>query len=154
MTLGDAETLQESSKVLWGACIRRVRLNIQYGFGKFYSPEDLDELFFDFREPLPVPERIRKHRRIGSLSMGTDCGARLEQGGRILVGSSDSVAKIMDHFPKMVGIRLLTVEVRPPGGDTRFIFENDLILNCFPARSFPARSRDGSAWGVCTGEGN
>ena len=76
-------------------------------------------------------------------------GGRLEQGGRILVGSSGSVAKIMDHFSKMVGIRLLKVEVRAPGGDTRFIFENGLILNCFPARS-----GGGTSWGVCTGAGN
>jgi hypothetical protein len=148
MTQRDAETLQEFSKVLWGASIWRVRLNIQHRFEEGYSPEDLDELCLDFHEPLLVPEKIRTHRRVGSLWMGTNSGARLEQGGKTLVGCGDSAAKVLDQFPKMVGSRLLTVEVRPPAGDTVFIFENDLALNCFPASS-----REGSSWVICTEDG-
>ncbi len=149
MTLRDTETLQDFSRVLWGSCIWRVRLNIEHRFEEGYSPEDLDELCLDFHEPLPVPEKIRKHRRIGSLWIGANSGMRLEQGGKTLVSSADSVAKILDQFPKMVGSRLLRVEVRPPAGDTVFIFENDLALRCFPARS-----QDGSSWVICTEDGN
>jgi len=149
MTERDAETLQEFSKVLWGAQICRVRLNIKYHFEEGYSRKDLDELCLDFHQPLPVPERIRKHRKVGSLWISSDSGPRLEQGGKILVGSSDSVAKLLDQFPKMVGRRLVKVEVRPPGGDTAFVFENDLTLNCFPARS-----QEGDSWVISTEDGN
>ncbi len=141
MTQRDAEAAQELSRVLWGATIWRVRLNIQHRFEEGYSPEDLDELCLDFHEPLPVPEKIRTHRRVGSLWINANCAARVEQGGKILVGSADSVAKVLDQFPKLVGRRLLRVEVQPPGGDTQFIFENDLVLNCFPARS-----REHNSW--------
>jgi hypothetical protein len=149
VTQRDAEKQQELSKVLWGAYIWRVRLTIQHGFEEGYSPEDFDELWLDFHEPLAIPEKITKHRRVGYLWMTANVGARLEQGGRILVGSTDSVAKILEQFPKMVGSRLLTTEVRPPGGDTAFIFENDLVLNCFPAQS-----HEGAAWVVRTDDGN
>jgi hypothetical protein len=135
MTQRDAETLQEFSKVLWGATVSRVRLNIYHSFEEGYSPEDLEELRLDFHEPLPVPEKIRKHRRVGSLWISYDCQPRLEQEDKILVGSGDSVAKVLDQFPKMVGRLLLKIEVRAPGGDTAFVFENDLTLRCFPARS-------------------
>jgi hypothetical protein len=146
----DSEILEELSKVLWGAHIWRVRLNIQHSFEEGYSPEDLDELCLDFREPLPVPEKIRKHRRVGSLWINAcNSGARLEHGGKILVASSDSVAKVLDQFSKMVGIRLLKIEVRPPGGDTMFIFEENLILNCFPATS-----SEGISWVICTEDDN
>jgi hypothetical protein len=97
MTQRDAETLQELSKVLWGATVSRVRLYIYHGFEEGYSPEDLEELRLDFHEPLPVPERIRKHRRVGSIWISGNCQPRLEQGGRILVGSGDSVAKVLAH---------------------------------------------------------
>jgi hypothetical protein len=125
-------------------------MNIQHRFEEGYSPEDLDELCLDFREPLPVSEKVQKHRRVGSLliDVGTS-GARLERGGRTLVNSSDSVAKVLEEFPKMVGSRLVRVEVRPPGGDTEFHFQNDLILNCFHARS-----RGNNPWTVVTEDGD
>jgi hypothetical protein len=74
---------------------------------------------------------------------------RLEQGGKILVGSGDSVAKVLDQFPKMVGRRLLRIEVRPPGGDTAFVFENDLTVNCFPARS-----KEDDSWIISAEDGD
>jgi len=149
LTQGEAEQQQELSKVLWGAYIWRVRLNIQHRFEKGYSSEDLEGFWIDFRQPLAVPEKITKYRRAGYVWMGATAGARLEQGGRVLVGSDDSVAKILDQFPKMLGSRLLKIEVQPPGGDTALMFENDLILNCFPARS-----HEGASWAVRTARGN
>jgi hypothetical protein len=145
MTHRDAETLQEFSKVLWGTTIWRVRLYIYHAFEEGYSPEDLEELRLDFHEPLPVPEKIRKHRRVGSLWIGGNCQPRVEQGGRIVVGSGDSVRKVLNQFPKLVGSRLLKVEVRPPGGDTAFVFDNYLTLNCFPARS-----KEDDSWLIST----
>ncbi len=135
-----------------------MRLNIQHRFEEGYSPEDLDELCLDFHEPLAVPEKIRKHRRVGSLWINaSNSGARLERERKTLVCSGDSVAKVLDEFSKMVGCRLLKTLVSPPGGDTSFIFENELILSCFPAKS-----RAGDSWVICTkdddvvklGEGN
>jgi hypothetical protein len=78
---------------------------------------------------------------VGSLCIGGESGARLEQHGKTLVASSDSVARALKEFPRLVGSRLIEVEVRPPGGDTLFSFDDDLILNCFPAKS-----REGWSW--------
>jgi hypothetical protein len=150
MTHHDTETLQEFSKSLWGAHTWQVRLNIQHRFEEGYSPEDLDELCLDFNEPLPVPEKTRKHRKVGSLWINArTSGARLEQGGKTLVCCGDSVAKVLDQFSKMVGSRLLKAEVRPPGVDTTFIFQNDLTLNCFPARS-----QEDYSWTIYAADGN
>lgn len=93
----------------------------------------MDALCFDFHEPLAVPEKIRKHRRVRSLWIGGSAGARLEQGGKALVGSSDSVAKGLEQFSKMVGSRLLKTVVSPSGGDTMFVFDNDLIFELLPS---------------------
>jgi hypothetical protein len=148
MTQQDSEALQAYSKVLWGAHIWRVKLDIPHSFEKGYSQRWMDALYLDFREPLPVPEKIRKHRNVGSLWIGGNSGVRLEQGGKTIVGGSDSVAKVLDQFPKLVGRRLLKALVLPPGGDTSFIFDDDLTLNCFPARV-----EDGDSWVICTEDG-
>jgi hypothetical protein len=85
-------------------------------------------------EPIPYPKKILKHRRVGSLWISvSNSGVRLERGGKILVGSSDSVAKQLEPFQNLLGSQLPTIAVRPPGGDTTFLFENDLALTCFPA---------------------
>jgi hypothetical protein len=150
MTQRDADTLQELSKVLWSANIWRVTLNLQHCFEKGYSQQYMDALCLDFHEPLPVPERIRKHRNVGTLSINAgNSGVRLQQGGKHLAGGSDSVSKVLEQFSKMVGSRLLKAEVLPPGGDTTFIFDNDLTLNCFPAKS-----QEGDSWVICTADGN
>jgi hypothetical protein len=60
-----------------------------------------------------------------------------------------AAAKVLEQFPRMMGSRLVKADVRPPGGDTTFIFENDLTLNCFPARS-----QEGVSWEICTEDGN
>jgi hypothetical protein len=114
MTQHDADTLQGFSGILWGARVFRVRLNIEHRFEEDYSAEDLDELSLDFHEPVSVPEKILKHRRVGSLWISaSNSGVRLERAGKILVGSSDSVAKQLEPFRNLVGVRLLTVTVRP-----------------------------------------
>jgi hypothetical protein len=86
---------------------------------------------------------------LGSLWIGDGAGTRLEQGGKALVGSSDSIAKGLDQFSKMIGSRLLKTVGSPPGGDTMFIFDNDLILNCFRAKS-----REDNSWLISTADGN
>jgi hypothetical protein len=73
----------------------------------------------------------------------------LEQEGRILVASMDCAAKLLDQFPKLVGSKLLNIAVKPPGGDTAFVFENDLTLNCFPTNS-----QKGIAWVIETEAGD
>ncbi|MGP0072936.1 MAG: hypothetical protein ACLPWF_13510 [Bryobacteraceae bacterium] len=146
----DTETLQEFSRILWGTYVWQVRLNIQYRFEKGYSPQDLDEFCLDFHEPLAVPEKVRTHRKVGSLWINVrNSGARLERSGKTLVASSDSVPKVLDHLSKMVGKQLVSIEIRPPAGDTRFLFRDDLALNCFPAKS-----RDGDTWAICTVDNN
>ena len=156
MTRRDAQTHQEFSRVLWGTFVWRVRAEIEYGFEKgsapddLYSPESLDELCLDFHEPLPIPEGIRKHRRVGSLwVIARYAGVRLEQRGKILVASMDSSSQLRDRFAQLVGKRLLEVVVQPPGGDTAFVFEDDLVLSCFPARS-----QEGISWLIETEEGD
>jgi hypothetical protein len=149
MTQQDTETLLEFSRVLWGAHVCRVQPKIQHCFEGAHAAEFLDDLRLDFNEPLPVPQGIRKHRSVGSLWIGSSSGVRLEQGGRILAGSGDSVAKVLDRFRRLAGNRLLKVEVRAPGGDTAFHFENDLTLVCFPASA-----QKGDAWIVSTEDGN
>jgi hypothetical protein len=101
-------------------------------------------------EPIPYPKKILKHRRVGSLWISvSNSGVGLERGGKILVGSSDSVAKQLEPFQNLLGSQLLTIAVRPPGGDTTFLFENDLALTCFPAKS-----REGGSWVVVTEDSN
>jgi hypothetical protein len=149
MTQRDAETLQEFSRVLWGATVWRVKLTAEYNFEKGYSFPSMDALSLDFREPLAVHEKIGKHDGVGSLWIGGSAGTRLEQDGKALVGSSDSVAKGLDQFSKLVGSRLLKTVVSPPGGETMFIFDSDLILNCFPAKSW-----EDNSWLISTADGN
>src|ERR1700677_3648695 len=99
MTQQDTEKLQEFSKILWGAYVWQVRLNIQHRFEEGYSPKDLDEFCLDFHEPLPVPVKRRTHRKVGSLWINVrNSGARIERMGETLVASSDSVPKVLDHF--------------------------------------------------------
>jgi hypothetical protein len=149
MTQRDAEILQGFSKILWGATVFRATLSIEHSFEAGYSLAYIDALCLDFHEPLLVPEKIRKHRQVGSLWVGGSSGARLERAGRVLVAKSDSVAKGSDQFSKLVGSHLMNTEVSPPGGDTKFIFDNDLILNCFPTKS-----QDGNSWVISTADGN
>lgn len=136
MTRSDTDTLQELSKVIWGAHVWRVRVNIQHRFEEGYSPQDLDELCFDFRSPLHAHGHAGKFSRVGSLWISANTsGARLQRAGKNLVSGSDPVAKVLEQFSKMVGSRLLSIEVQPPAGDTSFLFEGDIVLSCFPAVS-------------------
>jgi hypothetical protein len=149
MTQRDAETLQEFSRVLWEATVWQVKLNTEYNFEKGFSSPSMDALCLDFHEPLAVHEKIGKHNGVGSLWIGGGAGTRLEQDGKALVGSSDSLTKGLDQFSKLVGSRLLKSVVLAPGGDTTFRFDAGLTLSCFPARS-----EDGNAWVIATADGN
>lgn len=146
----DTDTLQELSKAIWGAEVRQVRVNIQHRFEQGYSPVDLDELCLDFRKPLPVPKRLGKSDKVPSLWIsGSTSGLRLQRAGTTVVSGGDPVAKVLEHFSKMVGSRLLSVEVQPPGGDAAFVFEDDAVLTCFPATS-----RQGSSWVIVSEAGD
>jgi hypothetical protein len=143
MTQTDAQALQESSRPLWGASVWQVRLNIQHHFQSGYAGAFLDEFWIDFREPLAVPEKHTKYRRVGSLWVNDSAsGTRLSHSREVLVASSDAAAKVLEEFSKMVGFRLLRTEVQAPGGDTCFVFDNDFVLTCFPAK------RSGLAWEI------
>ena len=155
MRPSDVETALDRSRVLWDSEIWRVWLNIQHRFERassdeLYAPEDLDEICLDFHKPLAVPERIRKHRRVGSLWIKVDlCGVRLLRGDRVIVRSGDSTAALLSHFSQMLDFRLVEVEIDHPGGDTRFKFADDRTLECFPAVS-----TGGATWVVVTEEGD
>jgi hypothetical protein len=145
MTAQRAATLQQSSRILWNTYVWQVRLNIQHRFEKGYSPQDLDGLRLDFHEPVSIPEDRWTHRNIGSLWINVcNCGVRLEQRGKTIVASSDSVPKVLDQLSKMVGRQLIGIEVLPPGGDARFLFDDGLALNCFPAKS-----QEAETWAIC-----
>jgi hypothetical protein len=73
----------------------------------------------------------------------------VQHGGRILVNSGDPTSKILAVMPTLIGGRLIEVTVDPPGGDTRFVFENELMLMCFPANS-----RNGVSWVIDTEAGD
>jgi hypothetical protein len=156
MTNEDCDFIANLTQVLWGATVWRVRLNLQHSFEKgahpdeLYSPDDLDELCLDFATPLIVPEKIRKTKRVGSLWINTaQCGLRVQQHGKVLMNSGDSTARVRAVLPTMIGCPLVKAHVTNPGGDTRFVFENERVLTCFPASS-----RLGVNWVINTETGD
>jgi hypothetical protein len=145
MTQTDAQTLQESSRFLWGASVWQVRFNIRHCLQTGYSYASLEELWIDFHEPLAVPEKNTKYRTLGSVRVNAwTAGARLEKNGKMIVASGDAATKVVEELPKMIGFRLLRIEIQSPGGDTCFVFENEFVLTCFPA------TQAAPSWAVCT----
>jgi hypothetical protein len=156
MTNEDCDFIANLTRVLWGATVWRVRLNLQYRFEsgalpeELYSPDDLDELCLDFATPLVVPEKIRKTKRVGSLWINTaQCGLRVQERGKVLMNSGDSTARVRAVLPTMIGRPLVRAHVAGPGGDTQFVFENERVLTCFPASS-----QRGINWVISTGSGD
>jgi hypothetical protein len=155
MTRADADAAVDRSKVLWGTQIWRIRLNIQHRFERassddVYAPEDLDEVCLDFHKALPVPEGIRKHRRIGSLWLNAaNCGIRLSHGHTVLLRNWDSTMKVLHLFRSVLDFQLLEVQIDHPGGDTRFVFDREHTLTCFPANS-----TGGVSWVIVADEGD
>jgi hypothetical protein len=145
----------DASKVLCNALVWRVRLNIQHRFERasqddLYSPEDLDAICLDFHEPLPEAVGFRKHRRVGSLWVNVaNCGVRLAHKEKSVVRSGDSTATILDRFPRLLDHRLIEVRVDYPGGDTRFMFDEGVVLTCFPANT-----TGGASWVIVTEGGD
>jgi hypothetical protein len=139
----DTDELQQFSKLIWDSEIWRVNVNIQHRFEKGYSPSDLDSLQLDFRQLLPVPGKVSKHRQVGSLWIdATNCGLRLERQDELVV-AWDSSEKVVEQYSKLVGNTLLRIEITPPGGDTAFILENGMTLRCFPATG-----HEGKIWRI------
>jgi len=155
MTQQDAGYLRDLTRALWNSQIWRVRLNIEHRFEQgvspeLYSPQDLDELCLDFHKLLPVPEKVRKYQRVGSVwIIVRNCGVRVQHGSQVLVNSEDSTSKILAVLPTMIGNRLVEVTVDYPGGDTRFVFEDGRTVTCFPANS-----QEGVNWVINTEAGD
>lgn len=149
------ETALVRSQVFLNCQVWRVRLNVQHRFERaseddLYSPENLDELCLDFNKPLRVPVGVRKHYRVGSLWVNiSNCGLRLQHKRNVLVRSGDSPKHILAVFPRMLDLRLVSVQIDTPGGDTRFEFDEQHTLFCFPANS-----TGGASWIVVTEGGN
>lgn len=61
------------------------------------------------------------------------------------MNSGDSTSKILAILPTMIGSCLIEVTIKHPGGDTRFVFDDELTLTCFPANS-----RKGVNWVIET----
>lgn len=155
MTQQDAQYLRGLTEALWDSQVWRLRLNIQHSFEQgtspeLYSPEDLDELCLDFHKPRPASERVRKSQRVGSVwIIVRNCGVRLQHHDKVLVNSGDSTSKILAVLPTMIGSRLIEVTIDHPGGDTRFVFDDERTLTCFPANS-----RKGVNWVIDTEGGD
>ena len=128
--------MQKLSIPLWGSSLWRVRLNIQHSFEEGYSSEGKDTLFLDFRD-------LKKGNRVATLWVSGSLGARVEHLGRILAADLDSAARCMEQFPKLVNKQLSKIDVTAPAGDTKFVFADDLVLNCFTTNS-----SDYDCWGI------
>jgi hypothetical protein len=155
MTDKDAAVLRELTRVLWDSRVWKVRLNIEHCFeqgmaSELYSPTDLDEICLDFHKPLAIPEKIRRHQRIGSVWINVrNCGVRVRHGKNVLMNSGDSTSRILSLLPTLVGSRLVNVAIDCPAGDARFVFEDERSLICFPASS-----RNGINWVIESEAGN
>jgi len=150
MTTGDAATIRDLSRPIWGTQVWQVRLNVQHIFQDRGVLEGMDGLWLDFREFRPKRELGEGHRSVASLYINLrNCGARLEQHGVPVVMSGDPSARVLGEVQRLVGIRLVDVEVKPPGGETLLRFDSALVLSCFPAVS-----REGDSWVLNTDLGD
>lgn len=148
MTQSDADGLQQFSKFLWDSEIWRLTVDVQHRFEDGYEPSDMDSLRLDFRQLLPNPTSKTKHRQMGSLLIDVNtCGLRLERAGEVIAACGDSSEKVLAQFKQLVGKTLAHLNVAPPGGDTSFVFDDGLVLRCFPATG-----RCGESWRISSAE--
>jgi hypothetical protein len=141
MTRSEAETLQRSSQPFWNSQIWRVAVNVQHRFEKGYEPSDVDSLRLDLHRLHSNPAYKAKYQQIGSLWIDVcNCGLRLEQAGKIVICSGDSVEKVLAQFKELVGRTIERVSIAPPGGDTDFVLGEGVALRCFPATVHVGRS--------------
>lgn len=149
MTSQDAEKLRGDSKVLWGAEVWQIRVNVGHTINggrvdNRFSCQFVDGISLDFQRPLPVPEGRRKYDRFGSLKIVTEyCDLRLQEERKVLAGDLDAAERLLALTPELIGSRLLEVQVDAPGGDTRFVFENGRMLVCFPTSA-----QHGTGWEI------
>jgi hypothetical protein len=148
MTQTEADALQEFSKLLWDSEVWRVVVNVQHRFEDGYEPSDMDSLRLDFRKLLPNPtSRLKQHRQTGSLWIDVNaCGLRLERPGEVVAACGDSTDRVLAQFKQLVGKTLARIDITPPGGDTKFLLDDGLLLRCFPATS------QCDSWGISSAE--
>lgn len=148
MTQSDADALQQCSRFLWNSELWRVAMNVQHRFEDGYEPSDLDSVRFEFRQSLAHPTSRMKHRQTGSLWIDVNaCGLRLERAGEIIAACGDSSEKVLAQFKPLVGKTLLRIDISSPGGDTDFVFNDGLLLRCFPATG-----HCGESWRISSAE--
>lgn len=150
MTIRDAATLRDLSNSFWGSQVWQVRLNVQHMFQDPNGLADIDGLWLDFRTFRANREPGEAVYRIGSLHVNlAHCGGRLIQNGLPLVTSGDPPSLALVEIQRLIGAKLLDINVQAPGGDTTFRFEYGLELFCFPATS-----REGDCWTLQTEVGD
>ena len=138
MTIRDAATLRDLSNSFWGSQVWQVRLNVQHMFQDADGLADIDGLWFDFRTFRANREPGEAVHRIGSLHVNLEhCGARLIQDGLPLVTSGDPHSLVLVEIRRLIGAKLLDIDVKSPGGDTTFRFGagvRAVLLSCDFAR--------------------
>jgi len=150
MTESDADELMQHCKYLWNSELWRVVVNVQHRFEDGYEPSDMDSLRLDFRRPSHDPIERKRHRQVGSLWIETsNCGLRLEQADKIVVGCGDPAEKVLSQFKQLVGRTLARIDIAPPGGDTSFIFTDGAALRCFTATG-----HCGTVWRISSDNGD
>ncbi len=144
MTQGDADALQQFSKLVWNSEIWRVAVNVQHRFEHGYEPSDMDFLRLDLRQPLSNPESRIKHQHVGSVRFDTSfCGLRLERSGEIIVACGDSSEKVLAQFKGLVGKTLTRIDIALPLG-MRILFWGTAWL-CVASRHPPSAVRAGAS---------
>ncbi len=148
MMQGDADALQQLSKLVWNSEIWRVVVNVQHRFEHGYEPSDMDSLRLDLRQLLANPEGRIKHRHVGSVWFDASvCGLRLERTGDVIVACGDSSGKVLTQFRGLVGKTLVRVDIVTLAGDADFVLEDGIVLRCFPATGHA-----GESWGILPAE--
>jgi hypothetical protein len=150
MTSADAATLVHLSKLFWGTEVWQVRVNVEHwtqDLGGFL--EHLESLWLDLREVKTEANR-GPSRRIATLGiMLANCGARLSEHDIPLAASGDPPSSFLTEAKKLIGAKLVEIQVDAPGGDTTFRFDSALSLFCFPAS---IRERDSWVLETVTGD--
>lgn len=137
MTRGDADALQQFSKLLWNCEIWRVAVNVEHRFEDGYEPSDMDSLRLDLRQLLSNPEGRIKHRNVGSIRFDASaCGLRLDRAGEVIVACGDSSEKVLAQTKGLVGKMVVRVDIAPPAGDTDLVLGDGTVLRCFPATGY------------------
>jgi hypothetical protein len=140
---------QQDCNLLLNSEVWRVAVNVQHRFENDYEPSDIDSIRLDFWHPESSSmERCR--RQVGSIEIDANtCGLRLERLHAIVVACGDSSQNILQNVNQLVGRKLLRVDITPIAGDTALMFDEGLVLRCFPATS-----EQGDIWRLSSTNGD